>query len=177
MDLKDKHHVSIAHLKQCVDDVASAIAACKRQYQEKLTNLQREYDKVEREYRLVVESDLDIARIRNAEIILYRRGAYEGCGDDNSVMNEAIQWFACSYKPTHYTDLNNVFFGCKNYDRWYHQREDCEYGYSPRHGSIVFAVGLQPEFRNKGLTEQQRSDCIYYLEAMKSGRLKLAKAA
>jgi hypothetical protein len=36
----------------------------------------------------------------------------------------------------------------------------------------VFAIELRREHRNSGLTEQQRGDCIYYLEALKAGKLR-----
>lgn len=183
-EAKQNNYVSIAHLRQTLDDINSAIAQCKKEYEDILSALNKQRDSADREYRLAVDENIDITKIREAEDVLYIRGNIGvlksarsdsphsiGRGDDISAVNQAIQWFACSYKPTHYNDLNNVFFGCKNYDRWTHQREDCEYGYGPRHGSIVFAIGLRPEWRNKGLTERQRSCCIYYLEALKAGKL------
>jgi hypothetical protein len=133
---------------------------------------------------LATDSLLDIKRIRSAESVIAIRGRmgerkdYEGkfvrmgFGDDLAAVEQAIRWMACSYQPTFYTDLNSVYFGCKDYDRWSHQREDCQYGYGPRHGSIVFAIELRQEHRNEGLTEQQRNDCIYYLEALKAGKLR-----
>lgn len=55
--------------------------------------------------------------------------------------------------------LKTRYFGIKNYAGFGDQREDHEYGYSPKHGSIVFSIGRN-EF--KGALD---ADAIYYLEA------------
>jgi len=60
--------------------------------------------------------------------------------------------------------MRREYFGLKDYDRWDHQRCDCEYGYGPRHGNIVFMVGLTDDARSHpGLTLQERDDAIWYL--------------
>jgi hypothetical protein len=167
-----------------MDDAQAAIIAHKNESEARLKELTGVYERAAREYALATDSMLDIERIRNAESVTANRGRmgerkdYEGkfvgmgLGDDLAAIEQAIRWMSCSYQPTFYTDLNSVYFGCKDYDRWSHQREDCQYGYGPRHGSIVFAIELRQEHRNKGLTEQHRSDCIYYLEGLKAGKLR-----
>jgi hypothetical protein len=40
------------------------------------------------------------------------------------------------------------YIGAKRYEH-FHQRCDCEYGYGPTHGSVVFAVGLTREARER----------------------------
>lgn len=39
--------------------------------------------------------------------------------------------------------LQKEYFGLKNYAHWTHQREHHSYGSGPKHGSIVFRVGLK----------------------------------
>jgi hypothetical protein len=175
--------MEITELRLTMDNAAAAIAVHKKQSEAALKELTAQHEEAVREYHLATDSGLNIERIRNAEAVIAIRGKmgerrdYEGrfvgmgIGDDLSAVEQAIKWMACSYQPTSYTDLNSVYFGCKDYDRWSHQREDCQYGYGPRHGSIVFAIELRSEHRNKGLTDGQRSDCIYYLEALKAGKL------
>ena len=63
--------------------------------------------------------------------------------------------------------LSERYFGTKDYDRWSDQREDHEYGYGPRHGSIVFRVCLTSDAKQKvrcgGLTEGDIEAAIYCL--------------
>jgi hypothetical protein len=176
--------MQIVDLRLATDNAQAAIIAYKNESEARMKELTSAYERAAREYTLATDSLLDIKRIRSAESVIAIRGRmgerkdYEGkfvrmgFGDDLAAVEQAIRWMACSYQPTFYTDLNSVYFGCKDYDRWSHQREDCQYGYGPRHGSIVFAIELRQEHRNEGLTEQQRNDCIYYLEALKAGKLR-----
>lgn len=176
--------MQITDLRLAMDDAQAAVIAHKKESEAKLKELTGMYELAAREYALATDSLLDIEKIRNAESVIAIRGRMGerkdhegkfvgmGLGDDLAAVEQVIKWLACSYQPTFYTDLNSVYFGCKNYDRWSHKREDCQYGYGPRHGSIVFAIELREEHRNKGLSEQQRSDCIYYLEALKAGKLR-----
>lgn len=72
--------------------------------------------------------------------------------------------------------MKRRYFGLKDYDQWSHQREDHEYGMGPRHGSIVFRIGLTDEARKEpGLTMQQRDDAIYYLRNLE--RIQRAEGA
>ena len=61
------------------------------------------------------------------------------------------------------------YLGAKNYDGFGDQREDHRYGYGPRHGSIVFSVGLAPEVRARGvafLQSEEIEDALYLLAAL-----------
>ena len=170
---------SIAILRQELDALNGAIKVCISDHEKTIANLRAQRERAAIDYNRAIEG-VDVEIIRNAETVMYVRGIdHVGLGDTNSAITDAIKWLACSYTPTHYTDLRQVFFGCKNYDRWTCQRDDCEYGYGPRHGSTVFQIGLHKEYRgeNVGLTEQQRSNCIYYLEALRAGKLKTTKEA
>lgn len=42
----------------------------------------------------------------------------------------------------------------------------------PKHGSTVFSISLKRQYRQgNDLSDEQRSDCIYYLESLKQGKL------
>lgn len=66
------------------------------------------------------------------------------------------------------------YVGVKRYER-FHQREDHSYGYGPKHGSIVMAIGLQDVVRKRSpmaenggaqfLEENEREACVRYLMA------------
>lgn len=47
------------------------------------------------------------------------------------------------------SSLRKQFMGTKDYDRFRGQRSDCEYGFAPRHGHTVFAIGLNHEARER----------------------------
>jgi hypothetical protein len=120
---------TITELRRVMDDAQVAIVTHNKEAEEKLRALTTEHEHAVREYRLATESQLDIEKIRSAESIIAIRGTMgerndidgkfigRGIGDDLAAVEQAIKWMACSYQPTSYTDLNNVYFGCKDYDR------------------------------------------------------------
>ena len=119
------------------------------------------------------QQNLDTGKILCAESILAIHGLYIHAGNDrNSVIKDAIRWFIdgkiCyeNGEINYYKDLRRHYFGTKSYDRWYGQRTDCEYGYGPRHGYIMFSVGLKHEFRDHVFTPEEIEACVYYLNAI-----------
>lgn len=62
--------------------------------------------------------------------------------------------------------LRGTYFGVKAYDRWSAQRSDSSYGFSPKHGSIWFRVGLRHPALAGEVTEEDRQACIRYLRAV-----------
>jgi hypothetical protein len=54
------------------------------------------------------------------------------------------------------------FLAYKNYAAFGDQRTDCEYGYGPKHGYIVFSIGRNREFKGTLDTDA----CIYLLLAV-----------
>ena len=123
--------------------------------------------------------DLNVEMITLAKTVVYVQGTYADAGADReSVITDAITWFVeggIRYNDgniNYYKSLWSNYLGTKDYDRWHGQREDHSYGYSPAHGHIIFAVGLQPEKRLlKGasadpritFTTAEREAVVYYL--------------
>lgn len=69
------------------------------------------------------------------------------------------------------TKIQRQYFGVKNYSGFGDQREDHQYGYGPKHGSIVFSISRQRPFRNSNtvgcpLTPEQIDDALYLLSAL-----------
>ncbi len=63
------------------------------------------------------------------------------------------------------------------YDRWYGQRSDHDYGMGPRHGSIIFRIGLVSDARHRELTSAERDAAVYYLmnlEAIQAAKVEAA---
>jgi len=111
------------------------------------------------------ELGIDIAKVKFAETFLYVHGQYERAGEARDVARQqAIRWFA-TQKPLRdpYDDLRREYFGTKSYDRWHGQSCNCSYGMGPRHGSIIFEIGLTKEARQRDLSAEETDAAIYYL--------------
>ena len=117
---------------------------------------------------------LDRHKIDMARDVLEIRGSFIGGGDARlSVVNDAI-----SVLLDGTSDLRRKYFGTKSYDRWHGQRCDCEYGFGPKHGSIIFYVGLRPKWREVNLSSIQIEACVYFLtciEAIENAEKRVAR--
>lgn len=76
--------------------------------------------------------------------------------------------------------LRREYFGVKNYAHFGDQREDHTYGFGPKHGSIVFSVGLTSAARKmiesgEALTPEQIEDALYVLANL--DQIEAAKAS
>lgn len=114
----------------------------------------------EKTFLLRTEAGLDTAQIALAETVMYAWDYARGGSDRDSARQDAIKWFTTG--KAGYRGLRHEYFGTKSYDRWHGQREDHEYGCGPRHGSMIFEIGLKREARDRELTAEEREACIYY---------------
>lgn len=111
-----------------------------------------------------LSSDLDLAKIDAARKILYVRGCYTEGGDDRGgVVADAIQDLL-NGKPR----LRTTLLATKSFDRWHGQRSDHAYGYGPRHGTIVFGIGLWQQARDRDLTPDEIEAAIYFLTRLEA---------
>ena len=83
-------------------------------------------------------------------------GSYKDTPERKSVITSAINDLAKGA-----VRLRTNYFGVKVYSGFGEQRCDCEYGYGPSHGSIVFRVELKN--RKDELSSDQIDAAIYYL--------------
>lgn len=115
---------------------------------------------------LLGAAGLDLALVHLAESVLLLGGKYAAGGlDRESVVRDAIAQIATGEKQG-YRGLWEERFATKNYAHWTGQRSDAEYGCGPKHGSIVFSIGLCREVRQRDpreLTPAERDACVYYL--------------
>ena len=113
---------------------------------------------------LQIESGLDFEQVTVAESVMYVHGDYGKAGEDRErCRTRAIHWFATNESRGPYGNLQNEYFGTKDYDRWHGQGSDHNYGYGPNYGSIIFSIGLQEDARRRDLTDAEREACVYYL--------------
>jgi hypothetical protein len=100
-------------------------------------------------------ADFDLEKVSITDNILLIQGNVT-----NSCEGSVIAELAAADIANGCKHLKTKYFGNKRYDGFY-QRNDCEYGYGPKHGSIVERVGLRDT--KKVLTPEEQEACIYTL--------------
>jgi len=115
---------------------------------------------------------LDAARINHARDIIRIQGrATDIChGSYDDQNRKHTRRDAVEYAKRVIADggekLASEYVGVKNYEGFGDQREDHKYGYGPRHGDIVFSIGLSKQARARELTNSEIEDALYLLNAL-----------
>lgn len=149
-------------------ELGAALAAHIEQSKREEAALREEIRK-RREILDMSASGIDLEKVALAKTILSVSGTYAKGGDERaSVKADAIKQLATGIPIREiYGDLWRVAFGTKSYDRWHGQRCDCEYGMGPRHGSLIFQIGLRDSVRktrkHSDLTPEEIEAAIYFL--------------
>lgn len=63
-------------------------------------------------------------------------------------------------------EMREEYFGIKDYAHFRGQEVQCKYNYGPKHGHVVFRVGLTPSAIKNGLSDEERNACLYYLNLL-----------
>lgn len=110
---------------------------------------------------------LDLVKIDLAKTVMFVRGRFSNAGEDReSVVADAVHQIATGERRG-YRGLDFEAFGTKSYDRWHGQRCDCGPGMGPRHGTIIFQVGLRRDVQVRGglatVSDEEREACVYFL--------------
>lgn len=160
--------MNISELCKNAFDAADAVKKEIDEHEKKMVTLQANLIEAKRLYGIALKGHA-VDMVMLAEEIILVRGEYTGAGDQNSVKADFVKWLATG-ECARYSNPKKQYLGTKNYDRFASQRSDHEYGYGPRHGSINFAIYLNPAYRddNMDLTPQEKDACIYYLENLNS---------
>lgn len=149
-------------------------AAAVKRHTAELQGIDWEIAEAKRQRNLLAES-IDPVKILLAEHVIYVRGTYEHAGEDRvACLEEAIRELAKGGGL-----LRTQYCGTKSYDRWRGQHSNHAYGMGPRHGSIIFEIGLQRPVRQRDLSTEEVDAAIYYLrnvERIQAAALK-ARAA
>ena len=152
MDLKEAT-LAIAGTKKEIKEERTRHMAAMAELEEKLAALAARCS--------VLSAGLDADRIARGREVVVVRGMVTP-GERAKVVDDA-----CVAVAEGGGRLRREFFGTKNYDRWHNQRCDCVYGYGPRHGSIVFSVGIDRRFRDRWaageLAPEDVDAALYYL--------------
>ena len=172
-----------ASLTQTVQELAdfrTALADHKAAADAEIARLTREIQARVKHLSLV-EAGLDQDKIALARTVLRIRGTYAKAGEDRaSVITDAINQLATGIPARpNYADLWLQNLGTKDYSGWHGQRCDCEDGMGPRHGSVIFSVGLHPSIRQRNpraLTAEETEAAIYLLVRLESVQAAEAKA-
>ncbi|BDH62343.1 hypothetical protein MTP04_24730 [Lysinibacillus sp. PLM2] len=101
-------------------------------------------------------NNFDLNKITIAESLLeFSRGFNrKNNGPIRHAIDDIVNDFRC---------LRKEYFGTKDYSGFVNQEVQCTYGYGPRHGYVVFSVGLKNGVRQKEFTDEEKDACIYYL--------------
>jgi cell fate (sporulation/competence/biofilm development) regulator YmcA (YheA/YmcA/DUF963 family) len=154
-------------LEQKITAKKQEIQEVRSEYDITLKTLNNELNKLETELKMRYKG-IQTDYINIAKEVLRVEGINRyGEGETKEMTEKAIQDILDGFKR-----LDREYFGCKDYDRWSCQGVTCKYGYAPRHGSIVFRIGLTSKYERKAdqITEKQINACLYYLRHL--GQLK-----
>lgn len=119
----------------------------------------------------LLTAGIDLERIGRARAVVYGQGQLKerpGRGSLDSDTRAKVITDAKSDIAQGAPRLLLEYFGVKNYEAFGDQRADCPYGLAPRHGSIVFQIGLTESARKQlsggePLSEEQIEDALYFL--------------
>lgn len=107
----------------------------------------------------------DMEKIAAGRTVLYVHGQYAKAGDERAA---ALRGALSDLVSDGGKKLSREYFATKSYDRWHGQFLTCEYGMCPRHGGVIFEIGLTRDhakrLREGGvLTEAEIEGAVYLL--------------
>jgi len=167
--------MDIVTAQKMLTEKQEQIAAARKEFEAKLHQLRAEETQLSDAYqRVLLGVDLDLVTRAERTIRVSGLGT-PLAGDDEACIGDAIYWLSHDKPRGYRQSLRKHYYGTKNYDGWLHERSDHDYGYGPRHGSIVFSIGL---FDPKAeLSNEDRAAAIYFLEMLRAGKLVKSKLA
>jgi len=158
-------------LKDCIKEIEIenvALDELKKQHARAIHEKDKYLRELQRQKELLLEG-LDMKKLNLAENLLSIKMHQDLAGDDIECINEVISELVNNSGKRLFKEHNST----KNYDGWYHQ--GCgwiEYGCCPRHGFIVFSIGINKAMREnpRDLTPEEIEAGTYLLEMLKAGK-------
>lgn len=147
--------MNLVEIETSIVNLREAKKNMQAHYEQKMKETQASIAVLERQKALKL-SDFDTSKIEVAEAILEIKGSQF----DVTVVRDAIQ-DVLQGTP----HMATMYFGSKDYDCFSHQRSDHNYFMGPRHGTIVYSIGLKKPYRT-GLSKEQQESCVYYLNLL-----------
>ena len=122
-------------------------------------------------------ANIDADKVLLAEHVITVTGSFEKAGEDRRAMLERAIADLLAGAPK----LRTAYLGTKDYAHWHGQGIECEYGYGPKHGSVIFRIELNRPVREalkqngNPLSEEGIDAAVYYLRNIE--RIQAAQAA
>lgn len=158
--------MALAEITQRVDAAKKAIDDEKADHKKRLEALEGELEIVEAERKHAL-AGTDPDTLRLAQHVVYVRGRLE----DN--YNQWVVDTAVSDIAAGAPRLATEYIGVKNYAQFRHQDCSGPYHTGPKHGTVVFSVGLTEKARKRladggELTAEEKDAAIKYLSNLKA---------
>ena len=140
------------------------LARLKQEYNQQVIEIETQIEKNEKD-KLILMTGYDLESIEQAKQVMYF----------SNLDNIKAEYYKQQYIETldavrndvikDYKFLSKHYFGVNLYSGFGYQIENHEYGMGPRHGSIQYSIGLQPEYRgnNIELISVKQSNAILYV--------------
>lgn len=149
--------MGLYEIEKKIDELKSNLATENERHKKEVNYIQKELNEVKRQ-KSILMSNINLDQVKLAENVLKIDGEFNKvCVLDaiNDIVSDKLA-------------LRTEYFGAKNYEGWRHQRVDCNYGYGPRHGYVVFRVEFKSPYRGKDaqLTIEEKDACLYYLNLL-----------
>ncbi len=122
-----------------------------------------------RENKELYGAGLDLDKIILAKSVIAIRGEIQN--DSKGRRSEVVQSAIRDIATNNAGKIKAKYFGVKNYSGFGDQQEDHSYGMGPKHGNIVFSVGLKNDARAREpflLTDDEMEASLYYLQNLKA---------
>lgn len=158
----------LAAMEKAEVDLIARIKSERERYERLHADLSAELADLRRQ-RAMHLNGVDLVKIQLAEHVIFVSGSDQLYGDDSRAVRDAIADLA----QNRGANLRKGYFGTKNYDRWSHQGVGLtRYGYGPKHGAIVFSVGIVPTMREgaRELKDEEIEAALYLLHQLLEGR-------
>ena len=159
--------MSMVKLQKHLMDLSAERANVEAKYKTDVGRLTADMDAVKKHIG-VASVGLDADKIAVGRTVLNVRGLYARAGDDRA---QALRAATTDLVLSGGIVLSREYFATKSYDRWHGQYVTCEYGMCPRHGSIIFEIGMSPDCRKRlrdggCLTEVETEAAVYLLTVL-----------
>lgn len=154
--------MSAAAYERAAAKCRQLLADERRRHESAIAALRGELQLAEEGARIAV-SCFDAGKILLAEHVIDVHGLYVKAGEDRAAQREA----AIADILAGGVKLKGEYFGTKDYAHWHGQSSNHPYGYGPKHGSVIFSIGLTEPVRRRDttppLTEEEIEAAVYYL--------------
>jgi hypothetical protein len=154
--------------------LAAEMQAERDNHKKRMDGLRSEFELADTQCKLLIDG-IDESKVLLAEHVIHVSGQYVNAGENRSESRER----AIKYLLSGGGALMHEYVGTKDYAHWHGQGSDHSYGMGPKHGTIIFSIGLCRPIRervsNPALSEEEIDAAVYYLRNLE--RIQAAQRA